>query len=116
MDRLHYEGFGKRIIMTDQHEWTTEQIIQAYRGQSDVEAAFRQIKDPLHLAVRPQFHWTDHKVRVHTFVCLVALLLSKLIERQARQSQFQGSLSGLLDMLGSIRLGRITCRAQLHSV
>jgi transposase len=58
---LYNEVFGKRILMSDQHDWSSEQIILAYRGQSRAEAAFRQLKDPTHLAVRPQYHWTDQE-------------------------------------------------------
>jgi transposase len=104
---LYNEVFGKRILMTDQPEWSSEEIILAYRGQSRAEVAFRQLKDPMHLAVRPQYHWTDQKVRVHAFICLIALLLSRLIEREARQAGYQGSLSGLLDQLASIRLAMV---------
>ena len=59
VERLDLDVFGKRILMTDQHDWTSEEIILAYRGQHELEAAFRQVKDPTHLAVRPQFHWTE---------------------------------------------------------
>jgi transposase len=106
-DHLYKEVFGKRILMSDQHHWSTEEIILAYQGQSRAEAAFRELKDPTHLAVRPRYHWTDQKVRVHTFICLVALLLSRLIEREARQAGYRGSLSGLLDQLASIRLAMV---------
>lgn len=68
--QLETEVFGKRLLITDQHDWATEEIILAYRGQSRAEAIFRQLKDVDHLAVRPQYHWTDQKIRVHTFICL----------------------------------------------
>ncbi|MCI0561104.1 MAG: hypothetical protein MN733_21675, partial [Nitrososphaera sp.] len=106
-NHLYNEVFGKRILLSDQHDWSSEEIILAYRGQSRAEAAFRQLKDPTHLAVRPQYHWTDQKVRVHTFICLIALLVSRLIEREARQAGYQGSLSGLLSQLASIRLAMV---------
>ena len=104
LDSLETEVFGKRVLMTDQHEWSTEDIIFAYQGQSQAEAAFRQLKDVDHLAVRPQYHWTDQKVRVPTFLCLLAYLLCRLIERDCRAIGYQGSLSHLLELLGSIRL------------
>jgi transposase len=105
--QLETEVFGKRILITDQHDWTTEEIILAYRGQSRAEAVFRQLKDVDHLAVRPQYHWTDHKIRVHTFLCLLALLLCRLVERESRTLGYQGSLSNLLDLLSTIRLALI---------
>jgi transposase len=104
LDALETEVFGKRLLMTDQHDWSTEDIILAYQGQSHAEAAFRQLKDVDHLTVRPQYHWTDQKVRVHTFICLLAYLLCRLIERECRTLGYQGSLSHLLELLGSIRL------------
>ncbi len=79
LDYLETEVFGKRLLMTDQHAWSSEDIILAYQGQSHAEGAFRQLKDVDHLTVRPQYHWTDHKVRVHTFICLLAYLLCRLI-------------------------------------
>jgi hypothetical protein len=104
---LETEVFGKRLLITDQHTWSTEDIILAYRGQSRAEAAFRQLKDVDHLAVQPQYHWTDQKIRVHTFICLVALLLCRLVERECRSAGYQGSLSSVLDLLSTIRLALV---------
>lgn len=114
--------FGKRVLITDRHDWTDEEILAAYRGQSQAEASFRQLKDDEHLAVRPQFHWTDQKIRVHAFICLAALLVARTVEHQARRQGWKGSLSGLLDRLASIRLamvlqptkGRPRCTWQLE--
>jgi len=99
--------FGKRIIVTDRDNWSTEEIMLAYRGQSNVEAVFRQCKDDEHLAVRPQYHWTDQKIQVHAFICLLALLLSRVVEREARVLGRHEGLSGLLDLLAEIRLSMI---------
>ena len=105
--RLEEEVFGKRILITDRHGWTEEQILLAYRGQSEVEDAFRQIKDEEHMAVRPQYHWTDQKIQVHTFCCLLAFLLGRVIEWEARKLGYTEGLSGLLDLLGTIRLAMV---------
>jgi len=107
LEQLKTEVFGKRILITNRHAWSTEEIVRAYRGQSEVEAIFRQCKDNEHLAVRPQYHWTDQKIQVHAFVCLLALLLARVVEREARQLGHRESLSGLLDLLGTIRLALV---------
>jgi len=118
-DRLHYhideqarthlekEVFGKRILITDRSEWAEQEILLAYRGQSEVEDAFRQIKDDEHMAVRPQYHWTDQKIHVHTFCCLLAFLLGRVVEYEARKLGYREGLSGLLDLLGTIRLAMV---------
>ena len=43
---LEAEIFGKRILVTDHDDWPLDQVIDAYRSQEHLEAAFRQAKDP----------------------------------------------------------------------
>jgi transposase len=106
--RLTTRYFGLRVLITDRSEWTTAQIIEAYRGQSQAETAFRDLKDPGMLATRPQFHWTDQKLRVHAFMCVTGYLLVRLLWRRARQSVgFAGSPHTLLAELARIRCCKI---------
>ena len=42
IERVAGREWGKRIIFTDRHAWTDEEIITAYRAQSKGENAFRQ--------------------------------------------------------------------------
>lgn len=96
---------GFRILMTDRHDWDTVDIIKAYYGQSKIEHAFRNLKNPYHLALKPQFHWTDQKIRVHFFICVLGYLLASIVWHQAKaHAQFRGTLDTLLDTLNNIRL------------
>ena len=125
-ERLHYEMdeaarppletevFGKRLLITDRHDWSAEESILAYRGQSHVERTFQQRKDEDHGAVRPPCHWTDQKIRVHTLIWLLGLLLGRVVEYEARHLGYSQGLSGLLALLGSLRLARVL-RAPLTS-
>jgi transposase len=100
------DKFGIRILMTNRHDWSTEEIIKAYHGQAFVEQAFKNLKNPYHLAVRPQFHWTDQKIKVHYFICVLGYLLATLLWKQAKEkSNFTGTLDNFLDCLNNIRLG-----------
>lgn len=94
---------GKRILFTDQAGWTTDQIILAYRAQSHVEAAFKQMKHPAFVGWEPMFHWTDQNIRVHAFYCVLALLLASLLHRQAVQAGLRLSLVGVLESLAGIQ-------------
>lgn len=106
--RLTGHYFGLRVLITDRSEWTTAQIVEAYRGQSRVEAAFRDLKDPGMLATRPQFHWTDQKLQVHAFMCVTAYMLVRLLWWRARRDAgFTGSARNLLAQLARIRRCRI---------
>ena len=101
---LKEQWLGRRILITNRHEWTTEEVILAYWGQSNVESAFRRIKNPFHLAMRPQYHWTDQKIEVHGFVCLIAFLMTMIAYKRARETGFEGSPHTLLEKLSAIRL------------
>ena len=106
--RLLQHYFGLRVLITDRSEWTTAQIVEAYRGQSRVEAAFRDLKDPGMLSTRPQFHWTDHNLHVHAFMCVTAYLLVRLLWWRARRDAgFAGGSRNLLAQLARIRQCRI---------
>lgn len=100
------DKFGVRILMTDRHDWSIEEIIKAYHGQAFVEQTFKNLKNPYHLAVRPQFHWTDQKIKVHYFICVLGYLLATLLWQQAKEKiNFTGTLDNFLDSLNNIRLG-----------
>ena len=100
------ENLGFRIIMTNRHDWDSKDIIHAYYGQSKIEHVFKNIKNPYHLAWKPQYHWTDQKIKVHYFICIIGYLLSSVIWREVRiKTGYTGSLDNLLDSLNNIRLG-----------
>jgi transposase len=106
--RLVTRYFGLRVLITDRAEWSTAQIIEAYRGQSKAEAAFRDLKDPRMLSTRPQFHWTDQKLHVHAFMCVTGYLLVTLLHRRAAQkAAFEGSSRRLLEELAGVRCCRL---------
>ena len=99
------EQLGFRILMTSRHDWSNAEIIHAYHGQAFVEHAFKNIKNPYHLTLKPQHHWTDQKIRVHYFMCVLGYLMSTLLWKQAREKGgYTGTLDNLLDSLNNIRL------------
>jgi transposase len=103
-DELVESYLGRRILITDRHDWSTTEILRAYRGQSDVEAAFENLKDPFHLAVRPQYHWTDQKIAVHAWCCVLGYLLARLVHlRLAERIGYAGTLHTMMEDLGQIR-------------
>jgi transposase len=70
--RLKNRIFGKRILFTNRDEWPVTDVITGYRSQSEVESAIRQMKDPHVVSFSPMHHWTDSKIRVHVFYCVLA--------------------------------------------
>ena len=102
------DSLGFRILMTNRHDWSTESIVKSYYGQSFIENAFRNIKNPFHLALIPEFHWTDQKINVHFFSCVIGFTLATLIWKIAKDKMgYKGSLDSLLEKLNSIRLATL---------
>jgi transposase len=102
MDRLVRTILGKRIIFTDNHDWSTAEIVIGYRSQHHVEAAFRQMKDRYYVSMVPIRHWTDQKIRVHAFACVLALTLASLLHREVMKQGFSLTVDALLDQLAGI--------------
>jgi len=104
LDRLEHEWLGRLVLMTDQHAWSTAEIIGACRGQAVVEGVFRTLKDPRRLALRPHFHWTDHTLHLHAWLCVTAYLLATLVHHTAvRDADYAGSVATLFTELAHIR-------------
>ncbi len=103
LDRICRVQFGKTILFTDNANWADEQIVLAYRSQYHIEDAFKQMKNPHFLGWSPMFHWTDSKIQVHAFYCVLALLLSSLLQRELAQKGEPLSINRMLEELGGIQ-------------
>jgi transposase len=101
-DALAEEIFGKRILVTDHDDWPIDQVIDAYRSQEDLEAGFRQAKDPHVVSFSPIRHYTDHKIRIHLFTCVLALAVAHLMRREAERAGLRLSVPALLGELAGI--------------
>ncbi len=66
-------------------------------GQSQIVHAFRNLKNPYHLALKPQFHGTDQKIKVHFFMCVIGYILN------ARRDKGKGEGQGYLPIGKNVR-------------
>jgi len=97
------ELFGKRVIFTDREEWSITDVVAGYRSQSEAEADFRQMKDRRVVSFSPMFHWTDQKVRVHVFYCVLALMVARLMRRETERAGSPLSVGAFLSSLAGIQ-------------
>jgi transposase len=100
--RLEARLFGKRILFTNRNTWPMAEVVTAYRSQSDAEFGFRQLKDPHIVSFSPMHHWTDQKIRVHVFTCVLALAVAHCMRRTAAHAGLHLSVRELLDHLEGI--------------
>ncbi|MBM4049928.1 MAG: IS1634 family transposase [Planctomycetes bacterium] len=103
-ETLKRDALGRIVLVTDHDDWSTAEIIDAYHGQSKVEAVFAHLKDPMHIALRPQFHWTDQKLHVHVLTCILGYLLAQCVFLKAQKAGAPyKSSEALLDALNKVR-------------
>jgi len=99
---LEQRVFGRSLLLSDRHDWTDAEIIGAYHALNRNEQAIRRAKDPDYLAARPIYHWTDQKIRVHLFCCVLALLLTHTIWKRAAEAGIDASPERLLEALSEL--------------
>jgi transposase len=103
LERVRREELGKTVLFTDRKDFSNEQIVSAYRSAWHVEAAFKQMKNPKHLAVRPIFHWTDEKIRVHVFSCVLAYRLCCLLIKELSDKAISITINRFNDEMARIK-------------
>lgn len=105
---LKTTSLGKTILFSDRDDWDAEDYILTYRDQYGIEHDFRQMKDPSWVSWDPLLHWTDQKIRVHSFYCFTALLISSLLKRELKNRSISMSLPRAFEKLSKIQEVTIT--------
>lgn len=93
------DKLGKNILITDNMDWETSQIVQASLDRYMVENSFRTSKDDDLVGMMPVRHWTDSKIRCHILTCMVALSYLRLIELRLQRAQINISAATVMKNL-----------------
>jgi transposase len=97
---LETTRLGRRVLCTDQHNWSTGRIVHAFRGQWNVEEMFRRAKKGGVVPWGPSHQWADGSLRLHTFATVVGLMLVSLAKIALGT---QASVRKTMESLGDIR-------------
>jgi hypothetical protein len=102
-ERLLGRRLGRTVLLTNRLDWTAEQVVAGYAGQQQVERVFRGLKDGEWLAWGPMHHWTDRKIRIHAFYCMLGISLLQYVHRQVKAAWSDISMEQLLEELQQIQ-------------
>ena len=95
---------GLHGVVTNLTQMEAEEVLGHYRGLWQVEEAFRVSKHDLR--VRPIFHWTPARIRVHLAITFMALLcvrhLAYRVELQSRRLSPEAIRTALLHVQSSV--------------
>ncbi len=103
LEKIQQEELGKTVLFTDRDDLGNEEIIGAYRSAWRIEEAFKQLKEVDHLTVKPMFHWTDEKIRVHIFTCVLAFRLCCLLKKELKMKDINITINQLLNEMKEVR-------------
>ncbi len=94
---------GRTVLLTNRMDWTAEQVAAGYSGQQSIERVFRGLKDGEWLGWGPMHHWTDRKIRIHAFYCMLGISLLQYVHKQAQVAWAGISVEQLLEELRQIQ-------------
>jgi transposase len=89
--------FGKNIIITDNIDWTTREIVEASLDRWQVENRFRLSNDDEFVGMRPFRHWTDGKIRCHLFTGVVAMIYLRRLELRLLKAGIKRTAEDVMD-------------------
>jgi len=75
---------GRYLLKSDDPRLRPEEAAEVYKQLSDVEWAYRDLKDVI--ALRPIHHKTDPRIEAHIFVATLALFLKRTLEHHLREA------------------------------
>lgn len=103
LERLLARRLGRTTLLTNRVNWTVEQVVTGYSGQQQIERVFRGLKEGDWLGWGPMHHWTDSKIRIHAFYCMVGISLLQYLHKKAQAAWAGLSMEQLLEELRQIQ-------------
>lgn len=111
------QRFGKTIYFTDREDFSALEVVESYRDRNEVEELFKEMNDPQLVPFRPVYHWTDQKIIVHAFICVLGLLLFRLLQLKAKQGGIDLTLEVLKEELMDVQSHiYVTVHGQIYNV
>lgn len=95
---------GKYILLTNNEELEINEIAVTFKRLTKIEQSFRSLKS-LH-DLQPVFHSTDQRIKAHVFVCILAHLLERLLEKNLEEEDLDLTAVEAIKRLGRMKVTR----------
>jgi hypothetical protein len=74
---------GKWVLITNDDTITLEDAASGYKSLLVIERCFRTLKST-QIKLTPMYHWLPSRIEAHIKICVLALLLARVAERQCQ--------------------------------
>lgn len=93
---------GKFVIKTTETKLSLKEVVFKYKDLIDIEDGFRQLKDFIRVA--PVYHWKYRRVKAHVFICVLALLLERYLDKKLEQAGLNLTARKAIEKLKNIKV------------
>ena len=76
---------GKWVLLTNDDTLSVADVATTYRAAGVIERCFRSLKSA-QIELRPMYHRLSRRIEAHVKLCVLALLIERIAERQCGQS------------------------------
>jgi len=97
---------GKLVIVSNVSDMKAAELVARYKDLADIERGFHVLKS--HLEIAPVFHRLPERIRAHTMICFLALVLHRLMRSRLRKARLDVSPDTLLAKLKRIQHHGVT--------
>ncbi len=104
------EIFDGKFVLRTNTKLNWKEIVLAYKGLWQVEAAFRTLKSELEMG--PIYHYTERRIRAHIFVCFLALLLKVVFQKDLAKVNENLKFSDVFQDIKKIKAVQITLKGK----
>lgn len=102
-DTLTHQHLGHTLVLAVQTPGDAHDLFGAYRSLTQIEDAFKPMKNVHFLRWQPAYHRTNQTLKVHGLYCVLTRLLATLARKVAFQAGRDLSVPALLDEVSAIR-------------
>ena len=91
---------GKLLLVTNTDAPAAE-VVQRYKSLADIERGFRVLKSDIEIG--PVFHRLPRRIRAHSLICFMALILYRVMRMRLKASGREESPTRLLELLRRVQ-------------
>lgn len=100
------ELFDGKFVLQTNTTFNWKDVILSYKDLWKVEAGFRTLKNELEMG--PIYHYTEHRIRAHIFICFLALMLKTVLHKSLLNTDSSLSLTKVLEDIKKIKAVQLT--------
>jgi len=92
---------GKLVLISNVRDLAADELVTRYKDLADIERGFRIMKNQLDIA--PVYHRLPDRIRAHTFICFLALVIQRALRHRLHRSALDMSPEELLYRLRTVQ-------------